>query len=64
MEAPERNIYISLMILYFYLQMDVCAIGATKKCCYMCYLLGKYMFDDAHGKPLSTSKCFPNSIAE
>ena len=33
--------------LDFFSEMQNCAIGVSKKCCYMCYLLKQCMFDDA-----------------
>ena len=47
----------SAWIIYFPSQMETCAIGVSKKCCYMCYLLREYMFDNVHGMQLLTSKC-------
>ena len=35
--------------LDFVSEMQDCAIGVSKKCCYMCYLLGEYLFEDAYG---------------
>ncbi|KAI0781882.1 hypothetical protein C8Q75DRAFT_840013 [Abortiporus biennis] len=31
----------------FFTQIRECAIGASKKCCYMCHLLGEYMFNNS-----------------
>ena len=48
-ESPELVANIGLMVVYFYLQMETCTIGVNKKCCYMCYLLREYMFDNVRG---------------
>ena len=59
---PSANVRMTM--LCFNLQMQPCAIGVSKKCCYMCYLLGEYMFGNTPGKLCPSSKHLPTNSAE